>query len=118
MAPSSRRSFRTRGSRSRAARRSCLAGEGRGVRVVSLPCLEEFFARDAEYRASVLPDEAPRLVVEAGVELGIARILRPGDRFHGMDGFGSSAPYGDLARHFGFTAEELCRIAREMLAGA
>ncbi len=94
-----------------------LAGEGRGVRVVSLPCLEEFFARDAEYRASVLPDEAPRLVVEAGVEFGIARILRPGDRFHGMQGFGSSAPYADLARHFGFTAEEVCRIARQLLAG-
>jgi transketolase len=95
---------------------SALAEEGRRVRVVSVPCLEEFLAQSEAYRESVLPGEIPRLVVEAGVELGLAQLLRSGDRFHGMTGFGSSAPFADLAREFGFTAGNLIRIAREILA--
>jgi transketolase len=95
---------------------SALAEEGRRVRVVSVPCLEEFLAQSEAYRESVLPRGIPRLVVEAGVELGLAQLLRAGDRFHGMTGFGSSAPFADLAREFGFTAGNLIRIAREILA--
>ena len=92
-----------------------LAGEGRGVRVVSMPCLEQFLDCDAAYRREVLPDAAPRLVVEAGVEQGAALLLRTQDRFHGMSGFGSSAPYTDLAEHFGFSEAHVVRSARELL---
>jgi transketolase len=91
-----------------------LNADGRRVRAVSLPCLEVFEAQDSDYRAGVL-GEAPRLVVEAGVALGLGAVLRPGDRFHGMDRFGASAPYPDLAEHFGFTAERVTQIASEML---
>jgi len=83
---------------------AALNAEGRSVRAVSLPSLEVFASQSEAYRESVLPASVPRLVVEAGVELGVARLLRPGDRFHGMHGFGASAPYGVIAEHFGFTA--------------
>jgi transketolase len=56
-----------------------------------------------------------RLVVEAGVEAGVAVLLRPGDRFHGMQSFGSSGPYGELAEHFGFTTPRLIALARGMI---
>jgi transketolase len=92
-----------------------LGEEGRRVRAVSLPSLEVFQAQDAAYRRSVLPDGAPRLVVEAGVELGAAPLLRAGDRFHGMSRFGASAPWKELAKHFGFTAEAVADLARQML---
>ena len=91
-----------------------LNSEGRSVRAVSIPCLEVFLAQDAGYRESVL-GTAPRLVVEAGVELGLAQVIRPGDRFHGMDGFGTSAPYQVLGEHFGFTTENVLALARELL---
>ena len=61
-----------------------LTAEGRRIRLVSLPCLEVFGMQGASYRAEVLPEPVPRLVLEAGVELGLAPILRPGDRFLGM----------------------------------
>jgi transketolase len=93
-----------------------LAGEGRRTRAVSLPCLEWFRSQSEDYQRQVLPDGAPRLVVEAGVELGLAPLLRPGDRFHGMSGFGASAPYGVLAEHFGFTPDAVAKLAREMLS--
>ena len=92
-----------------------LEGEGHSVRVVSLPSVELFSAQDAAYRAQVLPDAPPRLVIEAGVELGLASVIRPGDRFHGMDRFGASAPWRDLARAFGFTGEHIAELAREIL---
>ncbi len=93
-----------------------LAEEGRRVRVVSLPCVERFAAQDAPYRESVLPAAAKRLVVEAGVALGVASLLREGDRFIGMDRFGASAPYQALAAEFGFVADNVGRVALEMLS--
>ncbi|MCE2389936.1 MAG: transketolase [Proteobacteria bacterium] len=92
-----------------------LEDQGRRVRVVSLPCLERFRDQDSDYRERVLPTGVRRLVVEAGVELGIATLLQPGDRFHGMSGFGASAPWKDLAQEFGFTGERVAGIARELL---
>ncbi|VFS17014.1 transketolase [Escherichia coli] len=45
-----------------------LAGEGRNVRVVSLPSTDIFDAQDEEYRESVLPSNvSARVAVEAGI---------------------------------------------------
>lgn len=88
---------------------------GRRVRAVSLPCLEVFEAQDIGYQASVL-GEAKRLCVEAGVPQGLASVMRPGDRFHGMRSFGASASYQKLAQHFQFTGEAVTNMARELLA--
>jgi transketolase len=81
---------------------------------VSLPCTEVFLAQDAAYQASVL-GSAKRLLVEAGVALGLAQFTRPGDHFHGMHGFGASASYKALAEHFGFTAQAVTGAARVLL---
>jgi transketolase len=87
---------------------------GRRVRAVSLPCLEVFFAQDAAYQDSVL-GSARRLGVEAGVVEGLARVLRPGDGFHGMHTFGASANYQKLAEHFGFTTPAVVAAAKALL---
>jgi transketolase len=92
-----------------------LNGEGRSVRAVSVPCLEVFLAQDDAYREQVLPRAARRLVAEAGVEAGVARLLRDDDVFHGMRGFGASAPYKVLGEHFGFTSEAVTALARTLL---
>ncbi len=91
-----------------------LQKEGRKVRTVSLPCVEVFFEQDDAYQRSVLGD-ARRLVVEAGVMQGLALVLRPGDRFHGMRGFGASANYKKLAERFRFTSADVIEVARELL---
>ena len=93
-----------------------LEQNGHRVRVVSLPCLEKFLAQPEDYQKSVLPDSPPRLIVEAGTELGLSQLLRPGDHFHGMTTFGASAPYKDLATEFGFTATNLLPLAHNLLA--
>ncbi|MDB4972464.1 MAG: transketolase [Myxococcaceae bacterium] len=91
-----------------------LQKEGRKVRAVSLPCVEVFFEQDEAYQREVL-GEARRLVVEAGVQQGLGSVIRPGDRFHGMRGFGASASYKKLAERFGFTSANIELLARELL---
>jgi transketolase len=54
-------------------------------------------------------------LVEAGVVQGLASVLRPGDRFHGMRGFGASANYQKLAARFRFTSGDVTEMARELL---
>jgi transketolase len=93
-----------------------LANEGRRVRVVSVPNIARFAAQDASYRESVLPEGAKRLVCEAGVAQGVAQLTRPQDRVIAMSGFGASAPFKDLGKHFGFDGPGIARIARELLS--
>jgi transketolase len=50
------------------------------------------------------------------VALGLGSFLRASDRFVGMTGFGASAPYQALAAEFGFSAENISRVARELLS--
>ena len=103
------------------AARDILEGEGIGTRVVSMPCAELFAQQDEKYRRKVLPAGAVRVAIEAGVRQGWDRWLldergKAGKAaFVGMEGFGASAPAGDLYRHFGITAENAAQAVRDLL---
>jgi transketolase len=84
--------------------RKMLAEKGVAVRVVSMPCWELFAVQPEGYRHSVLGD-APRVAVEAAADFGWHRWLGEDGAFIGMMGFGASAPYAELYKHFGITAE-------------
>ncbi|UCC65735.1 MAG: transketolase [Anaerolineae bacterium] len=92
-----------------------LAGEGIGVRVVSMPSWELFDAQPDDYRARVLPASVPRLAVEAGVTLAWARYVGEGGKVIGLDRFGASAPYMTLFEQFGFTVEDSAQQARKLV---
>ena len=94
--------------------RELLAADGIRAAVVSLPCWELFAAQDAGYRDDVL-GEAPRVGIEAGVSFGWDRWLGADGVFIGMQGFGASAPEGELYRHFGITAEATAAAVRKRL---
>ena len=94
-----------------------LSGEGVAAAVVSMPSWEVFDEQDAAYRASVL-GTAPRIAIEAGVEMGWSRYTGDGGAFIGMNSFGGSAPAGDLFKHFGITAEALVAKARAVTGKA
>jgi transketolase len=93
-----------------------LASEGFGVRLVSFPSWDLFEAMDQDYRDSVLPPKVTnRIAVEAGVELGWEKWVLLAGKVICMHGYGASAPYKDLYKHFGFTPEAICAEARKML---
>ncbi len=93
-----------------------LAGAGRQVRVVSMPCTERFEEQDAAYREAVLPsDVLARVAVEAAHADYWYKYVGLDGRVVGMTTFGASAPAGDLMEYFGFTEDNVVAVAEELL---
>jgi transketolase len=94
--------------------RQALAGEGIKVAVVSLPCWELFALQDEAWRAGVLGGVA-RFGIEAACGFGWERWLGADGVFIGISGFGASAPFEDLYKHFGITPEALVAAVKRRL---
>ncbi|MEA2497146.1 MAG: transketolase [Thermoleophilaceae bacterium] len=84
------------------------------ARLVSMPCVENFLAQDDAYRDDVLPPGVPRVSIEAATTLGWERIVGADGASIGMATFGASGPQKDLYEHFGFTAEHIAEVAKEL----
>jgi transketolase len=96
--------------------REILASQKIGARVVSMPCWEAFAEQPQAYRDKVLPPRVTaRVAVEAGVAQGWGDWLGSKGVMVGMTGFGGSAPYDQLYKHFGITAAAVVRAARSAL---
>ncbi|OQX33623.1 MAG: transketolase [Oceanospirillales bacterium LUC14_002_19_P2] len=93
-----------------------LTGQGRKVRLVSMPSTEAFDAQDIEYRMQVLPLEVPaRIAIEAASADFWYKYVGMDGRIVGMTSFGESAPAEDLFREFGFTLDNVLAVADELL---
>jgi len=96
--------------------RELLAADGVRAAVVSMPCTSLFEQQTGKYRREVLGGaRMPRVVVEAGVRQGWEPYLGANGAFVGMNGFGASAPAGDLFKHFGITPEAVAAAAKKLL---
>ena len=94
-----------------------LAGDGVAARVVSMPSTDTFDAQDAAYRESVLPaNVSARVAVEAGVTGGWWRYVGTKGGVVGLDRFGESAPAPELFEHFGFTADNVVAVCKDVMS--
>ncbi len=94
-----------------------LDDKGSRTRVVSMPCWELFDEQPQSYRDEVLPPAVTaRMSIEAGATLGWAKYV--GDRgfAFGIDKFGTSAPFADVAKAYGFLPDNVARVAVDKLA--
>ena len=91
-----------------------LRADGRRVRVVSAPSLDRFAAQTQAVRDGVLPPGVPVVAIEAGVGGSLLPYTRDGF-VYGIDRFGASAPFADLAERYGFTPEAVAAAVRERL---
>ena len=82
--------------------------------LVSAPCFEAFAAQPAAYREAVL-GTAPRVGVEAAVQMGWEALLGSNSAFVGMSSFGASAPADELYQHFGITADAVADAAKKLI---
>jgi transketolase len=57
----------------------------------------------------------PRVAVEAGVSDYWRKYVGLEGAIVGVDGFGESAPAGDVFKHFGFTAQHVANTVRQVL---
>ncbi|HTG80496.1 MAG TPA: transketolase C-terminal domain-containing protein, partial [Geobacteraceae bacterium] len=98
------------------AARERLAQQHIRARVVSLPSWELFDEQPLEYREAVLPREVTRrLAIEAGAPFGWERYAGCGGVIQGVDRFGASARGEVVMSEYGFTVENVCLKALELL---
>jgi transketolase len=86
------------------------------LRVVSMPCMDNFAEAPEDYRDSVLPPSCrARIAVEAASPMGWDRWIGPDGAFVGMRTFGESGPAKDVYEHFGITSSRVAELGRELL---
>ncbi len=92
-----------------------LNGDGRRVRVVSMPSADVFDAQPEQYREQVLPAACRRRVaVEAGIPDYWRKYVGLDGRILGVPTFGESAPGSAVFEHFGINAEGLMRLVQTL----
>ncbi len=89
---------------------------GTPTRVVSMPCWEFFDSQPQKYCDEVLPPKTTaRLAIEAGVSQGWHKYIGDKGATITVDRFGASAPADDVFRDYGFTVENVIKLARTIL---
>ncbi|HIF28196.1 MAG TPA: transketolase [Candidatus Marinimicrobia bacterium] len=87
------------------------------IRVVSMPCLEIYDQQSPEYKSQIIPERGSmKISIEAGITHGWEKYIGTNGLAIGIDHFGASAPYKDLAKEFGFTAAKVEKKIRDHLA--
>ena len=88
-----------------------LEGQGIGVDVVSVPCMERFDAQPWDYRENILPDVSNRRILRVSIEAGSTFGWERYTGLHGLrigiDRFGVSSPAPDAYDYFGLTPDKI-----------
>ncbi|RUL64143.1 transketolase [Dyella dinghuensis] len=93
-----------------------LAQQNIPVRVVSMPCTEEFDAQPAEYREAILPGWCrARVAVEAANADFWGKYVGLDGAVIGMTTFGASAPAPILFEKFGFTVAHVVDTVKKVI---
>ncbi|QNE31803.1 transketolase [Sphingomonas sp. NBWT7] len=94
-----------------------LQGEGIKSRVVSMPSWFRYEKQSDEYKESVLPaGVGARVAIEMAGEIGWDRYVGMKGRTITMSTFGASAPIAKLADKYGFTPDNVAKVAKEAIA--
>jgi transketolase len=80
-----------------------LMAEQIDVRVVSMPCVEQFVKQEPSYKEAIFPNDVKKRVsIEMGLTLGWERFIGTKGISIGIDRFGESGPGDDVMSHLGF----------------
>ncbi|HEY2258006.1 MAG TPA: transketolase [Variovorax sp.] len=92
-----------------------LLAQGLASRVVSMPSWDIFEQQAPEYRAEVLPPEVTaRVAIEQASKFGWERYVGSAGHVIGMETFGASAPLKELQLQYGFTVDNVVKVATEV----
>jgi transketolase len=93
-----------------------LKGEGKSVRVVSMPCWKLFDEQSQDYKDSVLsPACTKRVSVEAAASFGWHKYVGSEGATVSIDHFGASAPGPVCYEKFGFTVDNVIATCKQVL---
>jgi len=78
------------------------------VRVISMPSWELFEQQSKKYKENLIPPRGCiKVSLEAGITMGWERYVGPNGLMIGLDTYGLSAPYKELADRFGFIPQKV-----------
>lgn len=92
-----------------------LKADGISARVVSVPSMELFAKQDRAYQDSVLPRGIPKVAIEAGHPMSWYKLVGSDGAVIGIEKFGASAPYEELYKQYGITADNLVKTVKQTL---
>ncbi len=93
-----------------------MTADGLAVRVVNMASWEVFERQTLNYRKKVLPpDVRARLAIEAASPMGWERYVGIDGAILGINKFGASAPAGVVFEKYGFTLDNVIKLAHGLL---
>ncbi|MDP2336678.1 MAG: transketolase [Bacteroidota bacterium] len=93
-----------------------LEKEGIKCRIVSVPSEGLFRSQSPAYQQSVLPAGIKKFGLTAGLPVNLEGLVGADGKVFGMESFGFSAPYTVLDEKLGFTAQNVYKQVKEILA--
>lgn len=93
-----------------------LAKEGIKATAVSMASMDVFEEQSKEYKESVLPsNKTKRVAIEAAASFGWHKYTGFEGKVIAIDHFGESAPAGIIFEKYGFTVDNVVKVAKEIL---
>ena len=92
-----------------------LLNKGIGSKVISFPCMDIFNQQSDEYKSKILNETVCKVSIEASEPSSWNRYVGEKGIAMGIEGFGKSAPYKDIYKHFRLTDEDVVKTALELV---
>ncbi len=93
-----------------------LNDKGVKIRVISIPCLEEFLSQPGSYYKKLIPENFNNiLAVEAGIGVCWDKIIGKNGSKITMNSFGLSAPGDQALEYFGFTTSNVIKQVKKLI---
>jgi len=92
-----------------------LKSAGINATVVSMPSFKIYDEQPDEYKASLLPENTPKLAVEAGATMGWYKYVGHNGGVIGLDHFGASAPGPIALDKLGFNVAHVVEQAKKLV---
>ncbi|MDC3144529.1 transketolase, partial [Pelagibacteraceae bacterium] len=86
---------------------SLMQKDKKSCRIISVPCFELFKKQSLAYQKKVKGNSKINISIEAGVKMGWNDICPKNTHNFSIESFGASAPYEELYKHFGLSAEKI-----------
>lgn len=86
-----------------------------GIRVVSMPCIENYLERNDEYKEIILPTNVKKIVIEAGSSFGWHRITNDANLIISLEKFGKSGTKDEVLEDMNFSYNRILERVKELL---
>ncbi len=85
------------------------------TKVISVPCMELFDQQTESYKKKILNECKFKISIEAASTDCWKKYIGTNGLAFGINAFGKSAPYKDIYKHFGLTANNIAKLSKKLM---